>query len=173
MKIIFILSIVAFSSAQELNKFYSVEKLIEEFRVSIINLDSEKKFLNLFLHDSITWAMVHDGKTASEKKVTRPSFNFFSSDVRSFYKLLKSQKVDLEERFYDVQIQKFSLFATVQFKYSFHRGEEILNWGDEYWSLIKVNNQWKISSVTWTENLEKYEKCPFLNKKYFTYSGVR
>jgi hypothetical protein len=31
----------------------------------------------------------------------------------------------------------------------------------EYWPLILVNNNWKITSVTWTTNLQRYETCPF------------
>jgi hypothetical protein len=47
----------------------------------------------------------------------------------------------------------------------------VSNWGTEYWSLIKLNGSWKITSVTWTTNLEQLEKCPFKKEDQFVYSG--
>ncbi|MEM6831076.1 MAG: hypothetical protein AAF551_11230 [Bacteroidota bacterium] len=45
--------------------------------------------------------------------------------------------------------------ATISFDYSFSLDSEILNWGIEYWSLMRVNDRWKITSVTWTMNYQE------------------
>ncbi len=146
----------SFSQTEE-----ELKSIIEKFRLNIINLESEKEWLDLFLHDSITWAMVREGKT--ELAYSRQNSNFYSSDPRSFFRFLKSNQGNYQEKFYDVKISGENSFASIQFSYSFHKNDKILNWGKEYWSLLKVKNQWKISSVLWTENLHSIDPCPFCN----------
>ena len=58
-------------------------------------------------------------------------------------------------------------FATISFDYSFSFNSKIQNWGVEYWSLILVNEKWKITSVNWTMNYQDIEKYPFTNETKF------
>lgn len=145
-----------------------IKEVIEDFRMGIINLDDQQKWSDMFLHDSITWAMIKEGKTQQVQNATDPSFRFFSSDPISFFEFLKGKKEDLfEEKFYDVKIYSSGDFATVDFLYTFTSNGEVLNWGKEYWSLMKVKGDWKITSVTWTENMERIESCPFTHMESF------
>lgn len=144
-----------------------INSLIESFRLGIITLDSENEWSELFLHDSITWAMIREGKTELRQNFNDPHFSFFSSDPISFFRFLKGKGQKFEERFYEVKITNSDLYGTVEFLYSFHENGKLRNWGKEYWTLVKVKNEWKIGSVIWTENLEQIEPCPFSGMKSF------
>ena len=142
-----------------------LKQVIEAFRVSIIEQDDFEKFSNLFLHDSITWAAIVTGKTKQMVLKQKPDFTFKSSTYKSFFNNLKKGS---EEKFYDVNIDVRNDFATISFEYSFNVNSEIQNWGTEYWSLIKIHDSWKITSVIWSQNLSKLEKCPFTSENLFT-----
>jgi len=66
-----------------------------------------------------------------------------------------------------VKIDTRGDFATISFDYSFSFDSKIQNWGIEYWSLILVNENWKITSVTRSMNYQDIEKCPFSNETEF------
>ena len=150
-----------------------INKIIDDFRLGIITLESETEWSKLFLHDSITWAMVREGKTEITKNFDNPNFRFYSGSPVSFYKFLKGKEQQFEEKFYDVNVSSTDNFATVDFLYSFNENGKTLNWGKEYWSLLKVKGDWKITSVTWTENSQCIEPCPFSNMKSFSLAQYR
>lgn len=139
----------------------NIKQVIEDFRVAIIHHKDEKQFANLFLENDITWATIYTGKTKEALLKRKPDFKFQSSNFTDFFKLLNSKNEPVEEKFYNVQISTRNNFATVSFDYSFNLNQKVANWGVEYWSLIEVNGSWKITSVTWTTNLQHFEKCPF------------
>jgi hypothetical protein len=91
-------------------------------------------------------------------------FTFHSTNYKTFYENLKE---NTEEKFYEVEINKRSDFATISFDYTLSINSKIQNWGTKYWSLILINGIWKITSVTWTMNNEEIEKCPFSNETSF------
>jgi hypothetical protein len=142
----------------------ALNKIVEDFRTSVILHNNQEKFSNLFLHDSITWGAIVAGKTKNYILKQKLDFTFKSSNLASFYKKLED---GVEEKFYNVDIKVRGDFATISFDYSFHLKSEIKHWGTEYWSLILVNDSWKISSVTWSMNMEQLEKCPFLLEDLF------
>ncbi len=149
----------------------NLNQVIEDFRTSIINHNNIEKFSSLFLHDSITWASINIGETKKIVSEKNPDFRIYSSDYTSFYNFLKSRDSELEEKFYNVQISVRNEFATISFDYSFNVDDQVNNWGLEYWSLILINNRWLITSVTWTTNLQRYEKCPFKLKNQFVFNN--
>ncbi len=142
----------------------AIYQLIEDFRISIIEHKDEEKFANLFLHDSITWAAIYVGDTKNKLLEQQPNFTFQPGDYKSFYNMLKD---GFEERFYDIKIDIRDEFASVTFDYTFNVNSVIQNWGIEQWSLMLVNGQWKITSVTWSMNMEQIQKCPFASDAYF------
>jgi len=147
--------ISSFVQDSEKAKLYAI---IEEFRMCIIEQKSEEDFTNLFLHHNITWSAILEGKTAEHYSKTQPQFRFTTSSPKKFYSKLKQGD---EEKFYNIRTDIRGAFATISFDYSFHSEGKIKNWGTEYWSLIKIKEVWKISSVTWTMNFEEHEICPF------------
>jgi hypothetical protein len=155
-------SLVQAQNSHENNQ--QLYQVVEDFRTTIINQNDEEKFYNLFLHDSITWAAIVTGKYKEVVLAQKPDFTFQSTDYKSFLKMLETGD---EEKFYDVKIAVRNEFATISFEYTFNKNGDIENWGTEYWSLILINDSWKITSVTWSMNLEKLEKCPFAADDYF------
>ena len=146
----------------------ALQQIVEDFRTSIIKHNDEKKFTNLFLNDSITWGAIVAGKTKVHVLKQKPDFTFQAGDHKSFYKILKDGD---EEKFYNVNINVRGDFATISFDYSFNSKSVIQNWGIEYWSLILINDSWKITSVTWSMNMEQLEKCPFVVDDLFVLSN--
>jgi len=155
---------VTITHAQKNDSKQALKKVIEDFRTSIINPTDEEKFSSLFLHDSITWAAIITRRSKEKMAKRKPNFKFFSSDYKSFYKMLGKND---EERFYNVVIDARDEFAVISFDYAFFVNSNILNWGREYWSLMQVNGEWKITSVTWSMNMQHHEKCPFASDDYF------
>jgi hypothetical protein len=151
-----------FINAQTTKDFKAeLEKVIDVFRVSIIERNDFEKFSNLFLHDSITWAAIITGETKKKVLQQKPDFTFQTSNYKAFFEDLKDGS---EEKFYNVKIDVRNEFATISFDYSFNVNSKTQNWGTEYWSLILINNIWKITSVTWSQNMQKLEACPFESK---------
>ncbi|WP_271783149.1 hypothetical protein [Aquimarina algiphila] len=154
-----------FSNAQSSDVTnHKLEQVIEGFRTSIIEHNNFEKFSNLFLHDSITWASIFTNKSKEMVAKKMPDFVFTSSDYKTFYNNLADGS---EEKFYNIKMDVRDQFATISFDYTLAVNSTIQNWGTEYWSLMLVNNSWKITSVTWSMNIEKVEKCPFVSEHYF------
>lgn len=135
-----------------------LKQVIEDFRMLVIEQNDKQKFLDLFLHDSITWASIFTDKTKEVVLGQNPDFEFQNGDVNGFYDFLRD---GMEEKFYNVKIDVLEDFATISFDYSFNVDSRIQNWGTEYWSLILIDDSWKITSVTWTMNMEPFQLCPF------------
>lgn len=145
----------------------ALKQIAEDFRSSIIEHNDEEKFANLFLNDSITWGAIVTGKTKAHVLKQKPDFTYKSSDLMRFYKKL----IDgVEEKFYNVNIDVRGDFATISFDYSFNLKSVIKHWGVAYWSLILINDAWKITSVTWSMNMEQLEKCSFIAEDLFVMS---
>lgn len=165
-KIVLIIVLLSSLAQAQITEHHNqaLKQIVEDFRTSIIEHNDEEKFSNLFLNDSITWGAVVTGKTKARVLKQNPDFKFQFGDPRSFYKSLKD---GVEEKFYNVSINVRGDFATISFDYSFNLKSVIQNWGIEYWSLVLVNDSWKITSVTWSMNMEKLEKCPFIAENLF------
>ncbi len=161
-----ILLIPFFINAQNKNSNRKLKQVIEDFRTSIIEHNDVEKFSNLFLHDSITWSAIFSNKTKKMALKQMPDFTFHSTNYETFYENLKE---NTEEKFYEVEINERSEFATISFDYTLSINSKIQNWGTEYWSLILINDTWKITSVTWTMNNEEIEKCPFSDDAAFRF----
>lgn len=153
-----------FINAQTKDSNPKLKRVVEDFRTSIIEHNDVEKFDNLFLHDSITWSAIFTNKTKQKALEQMPDFKFHSTSYKLFYEKLKDNS---EEKFYNVEINRRSEFATISFDYTLSINSNIQNWGTEYWSLILIDDMWKITSVTWTMNNEEIEKCSFSNKTPF------
>lgn len=73
----------------------------------------------------------------------------------SFVKYITESKEQLEERFYNVKIAQDADLALVLFDYDFRENSKVTNYGIEIWQLFKVEDNWRIISVTWTSKPPK------------------
>lgn len=143
----------------------NLNNVIETFKTAITGASKEATFYNLFLHDSITWATTMEGKTKEIRKSGDNYWPLVSSSFKKFFEYVKDR--NCEEKFYNIEINQDNNFATIKFDYTFQEDDEILNWGKEHWTLLKVEGHWKITSVLWTTNLQDIEKSPFRNNSYY------
>jgi len=144
------------------NNNAEIKQIIEDFRISIIEKDKEK-FVALFQDKTIPWlgvlsdeSMANISKSANKttKKVDqkKPS-KVKPGNYLEFIDWIVSDSEKTEEKFWDVKILSDDEIASVHFKYSFHRGDNKTNWGDEAWHLVKTVNGWKINSVIYSVTL--------------------
>lgn len=143
----------------------SLKTIVETFKRAISNEVTKEEFYNLFLYDTVTWATILEGKTKEVLKKKSDYKPFINKSLNVFYDFVS--KNNCEEKFYNVNIANDNNYATISFDYSFFLDGEVQNWGKEYWNLLKVENEWKITSVLWTTNFQNIEKSPFENNSYY------
>jgi len=151
--------------AQSNNDLNGLNKIINTFKSAIINNSKEIDFYNLFLHESITWDTILEGKTKEKLQSKGKQKPFGTSSFKDFYRFVSTN--NCKENFYNINMSYDNNYANVSFDYSFLRDDKIQNWGKEYWTLLKVEGQWKITSVIWTTNYQNIEKCPFVDRSYY------
>ncbi|MDD7885474.1 hypothetical protein [Flavivirga sp. 57AJ16] len=169
-KLVFIFFVLIISNhkvkAQNFSETQKLYSVVNIFKTSFYDSTKEQEFYDLFLHDSITWASVYEGKTKEFLKTKEDYQHFFSGNFMDFYEYLKREG-NCEEDFYNLVINVDNNHATISFEYTFKKKNEIQNWGKEYWTLLKVDGNWKIAAVLWTMNYQNIEKCPFVNNSYY------
>ena len=167
----FVLLFAVFSCAslfaQTNNDLNGLNQVINTFKNAITDDSKETDFYNLFLHESITWDTVLEGKTKDKLQSTGKQRPFGASNFKDFYSFVSNN--NCKEDFYNITIGYDHNYATLSFDYTFLKDDKIQNWGKEYWTLLKVEGQWKITSVIWTTNYQNIEKCPFVNSSYYKF----
>jgi hypothetical protein len=123
---------------------------------SIVKKDSVT-FNSLFFKGNVNWIGVIKEKSQAKTIEDNPSIvkNYFTSTYTSFIQSILRDKKS-EEKFENIVIQNDDAIASVTFDYSFWSEDSMTNWGNEYWQLVKINGQWKISSVLFSIEISKY-----------------
>jgi hypothetical protein len=132
-----------------------ISAVIDDFRTSIINKD-KKRFLSLFLHESITWQSASSDELLKRALQKNPkAVKLVINDKRNpatFIDGIVADKERNEEKFSNIKINTDGTVASVYFDFTFHEGEQIVNRGQESWHLVNTGNGWKIASVVWSNN---------------------
>ena len=143
------LSNQAFATSTQDSKA-QIHEVIEQFRTSIINKDKET-FSALFLSDKVPFIAVFSDEMLTKKRVENPKypavvdFTQFGPPV----KMLDGDKAE-EEEIWNIKIHTDGYLASVHFDYSDHVSGKQRAYGTESWSMIKVEADWKITSVSFT-----------------------
>lgn len=153
------------ATAQKNTDSKSLNTIVETFKKAITNDVTKEAFYNLFLYDTVTWATILEGKTKEVLKKKSDYKPFINKSLNVFYDFVSTN--NCEEKFYNVAIDHDHHFAKISFDYSFSLDGAIQNWGKEYWTLLKVGDGWKITSVLWTTNFQNIEQSPFENNSYY------
>ncbi|ABQ04027.1 hypothetical protein [Flavobacterium johnsoniae] len=146
-----------FISAQQTSKDKEeIHQLLNSFMQSIVKKDSVT-FNSLFFEGNVNWIGVIKEKSQAKRIEVNPSIvkNYFTSTYTSFIQSILRNKKS-EEKFENIVIQNDDAIASVTFDYSFWSEDSMTNWGNEYWQLVKINGQWKISSVLFSIEISKY-----------------
>jgi hypothetical protein len=150
------LSFTAFSNPYPTETSESqIRQVVELFRISLLNKDKET-FGSLFYSEDIPFIAVFSEDMLKQKRAENPNY---PSNV-NFGKFgpptnMISDDEDIEEKIWNLQIQTNQHLASVHFDYSNHVNGKKRAWGTESWSLIKVDESWKITSVSFTVTEEK------------------
>lgn len=133
-----------------------IRSVIEDFRAAIIEKDREK-FLDLFLHQAVTWqAVMSDARFEQAKQkdpaTQKAAFDLVKTPAAFIDGIVKDPKIN-EETFSNVLIDSDGDVASVAFDFSYIRDKQITNMGREYWLLVRTEVGWKIAAVTYSRSL--------------------
>lgn len=143
--IVILLSQSIYGQVKATNNKQEIQMLLKTFMECFVKKDSTL-FYSLFLTDPVVWIGVTQEKSyADELKKNSSADDFFSANYKSFYRHFYPKNV--EEKFYNIQIDEDGYIASVTFDYSFWESGKKINWGKESWAVIKTKGKWKISSV--------------------------
>lgn len=164
MKTIFTILLFAalnLASAQQTSKDQQeIHKMLNTFMQSIIKKDSVT-FNSLFFEGNVNWIGVINEKSQAKRVEAKPTVtkNYFTDTYQSFIESIVKDKKS-EEKFENIVIQNDDAVASVTFDYTFWSEDSMINWGKEYWQLVKVNGKWKISSILFSMEFSKYYPKP-------------
>ena len=139
-------------SELEIHKM-ELQKVLDKFMISLKNKDSTSLY-NLFYDGNVTWVGVYKDKTQQKRieKNTNAS-NYKIADYKTWFRSTTKGSIK-EEKFYNVNIDTDGTIASITFDFSFWAGGIKGLWGKESWGLVKINNEWKITSVIFSMEQE-------------------
>ncbi|TWI80127.1 CubicO group peptidase (beta-lactamase class C family) [Lacibacter cauensis] len=133
-----------------------IEHLLHLFMNSIEKKDTGTLF-SLFVDVPISWVAVWKPETLKELQKTKLNEPLVESrNYKTWVTGLMRDRL-YQEKFTNPVISEDGTIGSVTFDYSFLVNNKKGNWGKESWGLIKVNNQWKIASVLFSVELEKFK----------------
>jgi hypothetical protein len=130
----------------------AISKVISEFQTAI-KTKNPKLLSTLVLSSKILFVSPWPPEDIKEvRNATDTTFDGVdAAGYSNFAKLLKNEKSQIEEKFYNVKITQDDNLAWVMFDFEFQKDSVTLNHGVEVWQLMKsVDGSWKILSVVWS-----------------------
>jgi hypothetical protein len=141
----------------------ALNKVLHTFMNSLKTKDSTSLY-NLFYEGHVTWIGVYKEKTQAKRSQNSPNIlDYKTSDYKTWFRTT-TQGATKEEKFYNVNIDTDGSIASVTFDFSFWAGGRKGLWGKESWGLIKINNEWKITSVIFSMEQENISPEPDRNQ---------
>jgi hypothetical protein len=149
-------------SGQESNEdAIKLNELIIEFEKSIIEKDSVR-FKKLFFTKEVPFVGRMSIDTEMSIKKDYPEFEGIAvSNSSQFIKEICESEKSQKEKFYNIKIESDGVIATINFDYSFHSGTKIIQWGNENWNLVYVDEKWLITDVIYSIRFPDIEKFPY------------
>ncbi|NNG25573.1 YybH family protein [Telluria aromaticivorans] len=142
-----------------------IDAIVETFRTSIIKKDTAA-FMQLFLHEAITWTGVVTDTSIErlyanrpDPKLKRPA-KYRNSSPRKFIENIAKDHEQIEETFANLRIDGDGDVAQVWFDYSFVASDYKQNWGKESWQLVRTDAGWKIAAVVWSMEFNPVPPAP-------------
>jgi hypothetical protein len=130
-----------------------LRKVLDIFMNSLKTKDSLSLY-NLFYEGNVTWVGVYKNNT-QQKRIAKDS-NSLDYKIEDYKTWFRSTTIgaNKEEKFYNVNIDTDGYIASITFDFSFWVGGKKGLWGKESWGLVKINQQWKITSVIFSMEQE-------------------
>ena len=135
------------SNGDDLRKIRGV---LEEFRQDIIRKDAYA-LTKLVLNPDVLFHHTNTQEEIDSARKYNAQFDGIGpSQLDGFARFLATSKDKLEERFRNIAIRQDGPLGLVTFNYEFVINDKVHNSGLEVWQVCKIDGQWKILSVTWT-----------------------
>ena len=133
--------------------------MLTTFMDCLVKKDSVK-FYSLFHNERTVWIGVFKEKT-QQNRLSKDSTKKgdFSSTYKKFFRSI-FDSATYEEKYYNINIDEDGSIAFATFDYSFWKDKKKINWGKESWGLIKMDGQWKITSIIFSAEFENINPEP-------------
>ncbi len=129
-----------------------IQRVVDTFQTAIVAKDG-KTLSNLFLPQGGAWFTVLSDETYARIKAKSPSApRFKQGSYTEFVDFVATSKEPMQEKFSNVRIDTDGAVASVYFDFVFLSNNVENNRGSETWHLLKTNDGWKISSMTYSAN---------------------
>lgn len=135
-----------------------IRSLLDTFMTAIKTRDSSAMF-SLFADVPVTWVGAWKSETLKRKKTEAKIPGYWVSDYKKWFRSVMANGYK-EELFSNPVIVQDGTIGSVTFDYSFWSDNKKGNWGKESWGLVKIDGQWKIVSVIFSSELERYRQQP-------------
>ena len=132
----------------------TINRIIAEFHDAIVAKD-KGRFLALFLNpDRMTWQAVNGDRVLKQKRATAPATvkaeSSPSATPAAFIDRVSSMAETAEEKFSNIRVNSDADSAAVSFNYTVLVGGRTRNTGREHWLLIRTDQGWRITAVSWS-----------------------
>ncbi|GAA0536506.1 nuclear transport factor 2 family protein [Chitinophaga japonensis] len=141
----------------------ALNEVLNTFMNSLKTKDSVSLY-NLFYEGNVTWVGVYKEKTQRRRlEKDSSALDYKVADYKTWFRSTTKGSIK-EEKFYNVDIDTDGSIASVTFDFSFWAGGKKGLWGKESWGLVKINNEWKITSVIFSMEQENISPEPERNR---------
>lgn len=138
----------------------ALQQLVLDFDESIQQKDS-LRFLALFFQEEVPFTGIMSPDTEWSIKKDFSEFEGIAiSNSRTFIREICMSEKEQQEHFYNVKISSDGIVGHVHFKYSFSSDTKTIQWGDEYWNVVKTGNTWLITDVIYSIRFPDIEAIP-------------
>ena len=138
-----------------------LNQVIIEFEKSIEEKDSIR-FGKLFFHEKVPFVGIMSEETEMSIKKNYPDFEGIAvSNSNKFISEICATEKEQKEKFYNIEIETDGVIASINFDYSFHSDNKIIQWGNEHWNLVYVDKKWLITDVIYSIRFPGIEEFPY------------
>lgn len=130
-----------------------IQHVVDAFQKAIPARDG-KTLGGLFLPQGGAWFTVLSDDSHAQIKARSPTApKYKQGSYTEFVQMVATGKEAMEEKFSNVRIDTDGAVASVYFDFVFLLNGAQNNRGSETWHLIKTEDGWKITSMTYSANL--------------------
>jgi hypothetical protein len=119
-----------------------VLEVAEGFARALAGRD-EELYTSLFVSPEVPFVSPIPARNTTFTLTAQRFYGMISSSPEVFAEVMRGIEIRVDD----------GMFAYLSFDFQGYDGGVIYNWGREYWALVKTAEGWKISSVTWTQNM--------------------
>lgn len=130
-----------------------IQHVVDAFQTAIVAKDG-KTLGGLFLSQGGAWFTVLSDDSYARMKARFPKApKYKQGSYTEFVEMVATSKEAMQEKFSNVRIDTDGAVASVYFDFVFLLNGAENNRGSETWHLIKTDDGWKITSMTYSANL--------------------